>query len=107
MRPKPRGFSSLKAEAKVAAGLFNGRQMRSPAPVHRASPSESCTSGRQSTAVGFIVSENQYIELMGAVPKRLISLRRNTVAPSSLQTALPLRISNREAPAKLGTSTTP
>src|SRR5260370_40799551 len=98
MRPKPRGFSSLKAEAKVAGGLFNGRQMRSPAPVHRASPSESCTSGRQSTAVGLIVSENQYIELMGAIPQRLISVRRNHLLSTSIQNASALRISSRQAP---------
>src|SRR5258707_14275685 len=104
MRPKPRGFSSLKAEAKVTVGLFNGRQMRSPAPVHRASPSESCTSGRQSTAVGLIVSENQDIELIGGIPKRLISLRRKTVAPTSIQTALHLPKTNWSEPVRFEAS---
>src|SRR5258708_17892877 len=101
MRPKPRGFSSLKAEAKVTVGLFNGRQMRSPAPVHRASPSESCTSGRQSTAVWFIFSENQYIQLIGAIPKRLISFRRNNLAPTSIQNPFALRLSDRYGTAML------
>ena len=41
--------------------------------VHIERPSESCTSGRQSTAVGFFVSENQYIDVRGAMPKRAMS----------------------------------
>src|SRR5260221_13466255 len=96
MRPKPRGFSSLKAEAKVAAGLFNGRQMRSPAPVHRASPSESCTSGRQSTAVGLDVLGNQYMQIIGAVPKGMVTLGSNNLAPTSMPTAVALRTANGE-----------
>ena len=54
----------------IRGGSFNGRQSRSPLPDHISSPSESCTSGRQSIAVGFAVSEYQYIEVKGAMPKR-------------------------------------
>ena len=54
----------------IRGGLLSGRQMRSPAPVHIARPSESWTSGRQSIAVGFAVSEYQYIEVSGAMPRR-------------------------------------
>ena len=54
----------------MCGGLLSGRQSRSPLPVHIARPSESWTSGRQSIAVSFLVSENQYIEVSGAMPKR-------------------------------------
>jgi hypothetical protein len=60
----------------VRGGLLSGRQIRSPPPVHMASPSESWTSGRQSTAPGFAFSEYQYIEVSGAMPNRLTSRRR-------------------------------
>ncbi len=59
----------------VRGGLLSGRQARSPRPVQMASPSESWTSGRQSTAVGFLFSEYQYIDVSGATPKRWMSLR--------------------------------
>ncbi len=42
--------------------------MYSPAPVHMTSPSESWISGRQSTGPGLLVSEYQYMEVMGAMP---------------------------------------
>ena len=71
----------------VRGGLLSGRQMRSPVPVHIARPSESCTSGRQSIAVGFAVSEYQYIEVSGAMPKRATSLRRKNRCSISITTA--------------------
>ncbi len=49
----------------IRGGLLSGRQMRSPAPVQSARPSESWISGRQSMAVGFAVSEYQYMEVSG------------------------------------------
>src|SRR3546814_5943769 len=61
--PKPFGALSLNAEAIVRGGLLSGRQMRSPSPFHIARPSESWTSGRQSTAVCLRVSENQNIDV--------------------------------------------
>ena len=70
MRPKPRGLLSENAETMIRGGLLSGRQSRSPLPDHISSPSESCTSGRQSMAVSFLVSEYQYIEVKGAMPKR-------------------------------------
>jgi hypothetical protein len=57
----------------IRGGLLSGRQMRSPAPVQSARPSESWISGRQSIAVGFAVSEYQYIEVRGAMPRRSTS----------------------------------
>ena len=59
------------------------------------SPSESCTSGRQSIAVSFLVSENQYIEVSGAMPKRETAARVNSVASMSMMTPLPRCIRNR------------
>src|SRR3546814_3463654 len=60
----------MKAEAVTCSGLLSGRQSRSPAPVQSASPSESWTSGRQSTRYGRLPSENQYIDVSGARPRR-------------------------------------
>ena len=42
-------FIAFREEVITRRGLFSGRQMRSPLPVHSARPSESWTSGRQST----------------------------------------------------------
>ena len=70
----------------MRGGSFSGRQMRSPLPVHRARPSESCTSGRQSVAVPLAVSENQYIDVAGAMPKRSMSLRRKMAVSMSITT---------------------
>ena len=55
----------------IRGGLLSGRQMRSPVPVHMARPSESWISGRQSMAVVFDFSEYQYMEVSGAMPRRL------------------------------------
>ena len=79
----------------MAFGLFSGRQMRSPAPFHIVSPSESCTSGRQSMAVGLTVSEYQYIDVSGASPSRATSLRRNSRASMSMITAASRFITKR------------
>ena len=54
----------------MRGGLLSGRHRRSPLPDHIDRPSESCTSGRQSIAVCFLVSEYQYIDVSGAMPKR-------------------------------------
>ena len=88
----------------MRGGLLSGRQMRSPVPVHSASPSESCTSGRQSAALGLAVSENQYIEVSGARPSRAMSLRRNSACSISITTPLPRVILNEHAPATEGPS---
>ena len=87
----------------ICGGLLSGRQMRSPAPVHIARPSESCTSGRQSIAVAFIVSENQYIEVSGAMPKRddvLCAVKMR--ASMSITTPLPRVIRKAKAPVTRG-----
>ena len=76
-------------------GLFNGRHKRSPAPVHMLNPSESCTSGRQSIAVGFAVSENQNIEVSGATPKRVKAPRKCSEQSMSMTTPLPRVIRKR------------
>ncbi len=55
----------MKLDTMIRDGLFSGRQMCSPVPVHMARPSESWISGRQSTAVGFTVSEYQNIDVSG------------------------------------------
>ena len=67
--------------------------MRSPVPVHIASPSESCTSGRQSMAVGFSVSENQYIEVSGAMPS---ARRRGAGTAASMSIITPLSAPHQE-----------
>ena len=69
--------------------------MRSPLPFHIARPSESCTSGRQSTPAGLVVSEYQYIDVSGTSPSRAMSRRRNSVLSMSITTALPRRIVKR------------
>ncbi|GBH11138.1 Multidrug efflux pump subunit AcrA [Pseudomonas syringae pv. actinidiae] len=94
-RPKPRGLLSLNADAMVLGGLFSGRHIRSPVPVQIASPSESWTSGRQSTAVFFTCSLNQYIELIGARPNLCTSLRMNSAASTSMTTPLPRCMTKR------------
>ena len=72
----------------MRGGLLSGRHSRSPLPVHIARPSESCTSGRQSIAVSFFVSEYQYIEVSGAMPKRETCARVNSVDSMSIDHAL-------------------
>ena len=91
----PAGDVSVKLDTMIRDGLFSGRQMCSPLPVQIARPSESWISGRQSTAVGFAVSEYQNIEVSGAMPSRSIGLRRNSAASMSMTT--PLVAADREA----------
>ena len=79
----------------IRGGLLSGRHSRSPLPDHISSPSESCTSGRQSIAVSFLVSENQYIEVSGAMPKRDTCARTNSDAWMSMMTPLPRVIRKR------------
>ena len=79
----------------IRGGLLSGRQMRSPLPVHSASPSESWISGRQSTAVAFAFSEYQYIEVRGAMPRRLTSWRMKTLLSMSMTIAAARCITNR------------
>jgi hypothetical protein len=88
-------LSSENAEVMIRGGLLRGRQMRSPLPVHRAKPSESWISGRQSTAVVLAFSEYQYMEVRGAIPRRPTSWRRNTAASISMMTAAARFMSNR------------
>jgi hypothetical protein len=103
-RPQPFGFSSEKAEVMFRGGLLRGRQMRSPAPVHSASPSESWISGRQSIAVLFAFSEYQYMEVSGAMPRRSMSSRRYSAFSTSMMTALARRMVKRKAPETLAPS---
>ena len=56
-------------------GSISGRQMRSPLPVHSASPSLSWISGRQSGEQGCSFSPYQYMLVIGAMPNCAISLR--------------------------------
>ena len=88
----------------MRGGLLSGRHSRSPLPDHIARPSESWTSGRQSIAVSFLVSENQYIEVSGAMPKRETWARVNIVAWMSITTPLARVIRNRNAPTIEGPS---
>ncbi len=85
----------MKDDAIVRGGLFSGRSARSPAPVQSARPSESWTSGRQSTAVALAFSEYQYIEVSGAMPSRSTSLRRWISLSISIVTPLPRCIRKR------------
>ena len=73
----------------MRGGLLSGRHSRSPLPDHIDRPSESCTSGRQSIAVCFFVSEYQYIDVSGAMPKRETAARTNRVDSMSIVTPLP------------------
>jgi periplasmic glucans biosynthesis protein len=59
----------------------------SPGPFHMTNPSESWISGRQSTGPGSLVSEYQYMEVMGAMPSWSTSRRRNSCAWTSMTTA--------------------
>ena len=71
----------------IRGGLLSGRQMRSPVPLHMASPSELWISGRQSTTA-FDFSEYQYMEVSGAMPRRATSWRMKTVLSTSMITDL-------------------
>ncbi len=74
--PNPFGLVSKKEFVLHDVGLNSGRQMRSPPPVHIASPSLSWISGRQSVAVsGGRPSPYQYMLVSGAMPSRSMSLR--------------------------------
>jgi len=88
----------------MRGGLFSGRHSRSPLPDHIAKPSESWTSGRQSIAVSFLVSEYQYIEVSGAMPKRETWARVNRAVWMSITTPLARVIKNRNAPTIEGPS---
>ena len=89
---------SRKAETMMRGGLLSGRHRRSPLPDHIARPSKSWTSGRQSIAVSFLVSENQYIEVKGAMPKRVTWARVNIAASISITTPLARVMRKRNAP---------
>ena len=79
----------------IRGGLLSARHSRSPLPDHISSPSESCTSGRQSIAVSFLVSEYQYIEVHGAMPKRDTCARTKSDDWMSMMTPLPRVIRKR------------
>ena len=51
-------------------GDCSGRHSRSPLPDHIARPSEIMDLGARVDRGLFLVSENQYIEVSGAMPKR-------------------------------------
>ena len=79
---------------KIRVGLLSGRQMRSPAPFQIASPSESCTSGRQSAIFSRPYSAYQNIEVSGATPMRSMSCRRNKWFSMSITTPPVRKIRN-------------
>ena len=62
------------------------------------------TSGRQSIAVTFLVSEYQYMDVSGAMPKRDTCARVNMVVWMSMTTPLPRVIRNLNAPTTEGPS---
>ena len=85
-------------------GLLIGRQMRSPAPVQMASPSESWISGRQSTPCTRSFSLYQNIDVSGATPSRWIALRGCSSHSTSITTPFVRAQSKRNAPVTLGPS---
>jgi hypothetical protein len=68
-QPKVHDLGTGGGEVEVVgcSGLLSGRQMYSPAPVRIAKSSESWISGRQSIEAGLLVSEYQYIDVIGAI----------------------------------------
>ena len=93
----------MKLEVTTRVGSLRGRKTRSPLPFQSAKPSESCTSGRQSTRYARSFSENQYMLVSGATPNCAMSLRVKSALSTSITTPL-LRLTCRKryAPHRLG-----